>query len=161
MTWINIKQNYITSLLLWDHNYEPHQTIIFRHNHNNHLQLFFYFKTTSQVLAFQDTISEFRTETEQERMFQIARMALLKLEALLIEEQNNDSHPHFLKPIRPELNKLFDEAFLSSYGIALMRERAPDFGFYSLSPNIKKIEKMLLDKPYSIIDHLRHYNLIK
>ena len=50
-----------------------------------------------------------------------------------------------------ELEKLLKEAFLSSYAIALMREKSPDYGFYSLSPNLKKLEKMLKGLPYQLI----------
>jgi hypothetical protein len=161
MTWININQTFITSLLLWEHRYDPYQTIIFRKNHKNHIKIFLYFKIRSNIVAFQESIFEFRTETEEERMFQVARISLLKLEELLIDKQVTGENAENSKLISQHLNKLFDEAFLSSYALELMRERSPEFGFYSISPNIKKIELMLLGKPYSLMNHIRFLNLTK
>jgi hypothetical protein len=161
MNWIKINQTFITSLLLWEHRYEPYQTIIFRNNHMNHIKIFLYFKIRSNIVAFQETVFEFRTETEEERMFQVARIALLKLEELLIDKQLTGEHADNSKLISQDLNKLFDEAFLSPYALELMLEKSPEFGFYSVSPNIKKIELMLIGKPYSLMNHIRFLDLIK
>ncbi len=117
MIWIKIQNTLITSLVIWDHLYEPYQTIIFRFNHQDFIQLIYYFKTNTEIVAFQDAIKDFRTDTEEERMFQISRIGLAKLETLLLESQADDVNHQSLPPISSELYKLFEEAFMSSYAI--------------------------------------------
>jgi hypothetical protein len=158
ITWIETKASLVTSLILWDQHYEPYQVIIFRHTTKQEEQVIYYFQLDDVILAYQQVLSSFRTETEEERQFQIARAALLILEKSMINKEQGEEATPTKKDL--ELEKLLKEAFLSSYAIALMREKSPDYGFYSLSPNFKKLEKMLQGLPYQLI-HLINKILMK
>jgi hypothetical protein len=152
MQWIKTSNYLITSLVIWDQHYEPYQVIIFRFDKGKMLHLIYYFQLDTSVVArIQDT-QEFRTNTEQEKMFQIARTGLLTLENTLHQKPTEETSQQ-----APVLDQLFNEAFMSSIAIELMREKAPDYGFYSFSPNFKKLQKMLEGKPYHLLSQVESY----
>jgi hypothetical protein len=155
--WIKVKETNITSLIIWEKHYEPYQVIIFRKNHLDRTDLIYYIQLDNAIIARQISLNDFRTETEEEKLFQIARIGLILVEKML-DNSEESSHGDSASP-NEELEKILKEAFLSSYAIALMREKNPEFGFYSLSPNFKKIEKMLTNQPYHLLQFL--INIIK
>jgi hypothetical protein len=152
ISWIKTKASLVTSLILWDHHYEPYQVIIFRVEKGNMLHLIYYFQLDTSVVASIQDIQEFRTNTEEEKMFQIARIGLLILENTLSQKPTEEPSQQ-----APVLDQLFNEAFMSSLAIELMREKAPDYGFYSFSPNLKKLQKMIEGKPYHLLSQVESY----
>lgn len=151
MSWIKNHHSKITSLILWDKNYEPYQTIILRHDNKNQIHLIYYFQLDDRVVAYRQTIQEFRTDTEEEKFFQIARIGLWLLEMALEFNPKNNGVIQEDPPIDKRLNDLLSEAFLSGLAIGMMRTKSPDFGFYSFSPNLKKLEKMIRGENYSLL----------
>jgi hypothetical protein len=152
MNWISTKTIKITSLILWNKEYEPYQTIILREDRKTDLKVIYYFQLDDKVVAFQQTIHGFRTATEEERLFQISRIGLLLLGKALGEEEELPSTSNEDPLTDKRLNDLLEEAFLSRLAIDLMRTRSPDFGFYSFSPNMKKIEKMIHGEDYHLLN---------
>jgi hypothetical protein len=152
MQWIKSSNYLITSLVIWDQNYEPYQVIIFRFDKGNMLHLIYYFQLDTSVVASIQDIQEFRTNTEEEKMFQIARLGLLILENTLSQKPTEETSQQ-----APVLDQLLNEAFMSSLAIELMREKAPDYGFYSFSPNLKKLQKMIEGKPYHLLSQVESY----
>jgi hypothetical protein len=55
---------------------------------------------------------------------------------------------------------MIEEAFISALGMQLIEEdHHPDFGFYALSPNFNKIQKMIEGKSYHVIEFLQKLKL--
>jgi len=150
MNWVKSHNYLITSLVIWDHRYEPYQAIIFRLEKGNVMHLIYYVQLDTNVIASTQEIHEFRTNTEAEKMFHVARTGLLVLENALNQTPTDGTSAQ-----APVLDQLFNDAFMSPYAIALMREKSPDFGFYSFSPNLKKITKMLEGQPYQLLAWLK------
>jgi len=159
INWINVKQKMITSLLVWDQFYEPYQTIIFRQKYQTHESLIYYVKLDSVIFASPITLFNFRTETEEERHFFIAKKALEIIENALNQIQSDETGGN-PQPNLP-LDALLKEAFLSPLALELMREKAPDYGYYSISPNFKKLQKMLEAKPYHILEFIDSLKFIR
>jgi hypothetical protein len=155
--WIKVKETTITSLIIWEKHYEPYQVIIFRKNHPDRIDLIYYIQLDNLIIARQVFLNDFRTESEEEKLFQIARTGLILIEKML--DNTQESSDGDSASSNEELEKILKEAFLSSYAISLMREKHPEHGFYSLSPNFKKIEKMLTNQPYHLLQFL--INIIK
>jgi hypothetical protein len=152
--WISHNGYLVTSLIVWEQHYEPYQTIIFRFDRDNHINLIYYFQLNETILAFPHDLSNFRTNTEEEKMFFIARQASHFLEKALISEDDSSSE-NSNQSKNNDLDDILSETFLSVYAIELMREKSPDFGFYSYSPNLNKIEKILNGQSYNLLDFIR------
>jgi hypothetical protein len=61
----------------------------------------------------------------------------------------------YTPPENKELDDLLKDAFMSELAIALIREeKHPTFGYYSLSHNYNKLEKMVLGQPYQLFERL-------
>ena len=155
MSWIKTKAIKITSLIIWNNDYEPYQTIIFREDKKIELKVIYYFQLDDKVVAYHQTIQGFRTDTEEEQFFQVARIGLLLLGHALDEEKHGTGTSKQDPLTDTRLNKLLEEAFLSSLAIDLMRTKSPDFGFYSFSPNLKKIEKMINGEDYHLLNFIQ------
>ena len=140
ISWLKKDKTLITSLIIWDHEYEPYQVVILRLNQAQDIHLIFYFQLDDGVVANQHTLGPLRTNSDEEINFHIARLAR---EFLDIQggKTNGEESPN--SPDDP-LNDSLKEVFLSPIAIELMREKHPEFGFYSNSPNLKKLEKILL-----------------
>ena len=141
MSWIKNKHSKITSLILWDKNYEPYQTIILRHDNKKQIHLIYYYQLDDRVIAYRQAIQDFRTDTEEEKFFLIARIGLCQLEMALGFNREGNGFIEEEPPIDKRLDDLLKETFLSELAIGLMRTKSPDFGFYSFSPNLEKLEK--------------------
>jgi hypothetical protein len=55
---------------------------------------------------------------------------------------------------------IIEELFISELGMALFLDKHPRYGFYSLSPNLRKITKMLRGEQFKILDWLKDKKLI-
>jgi hypothetical protein len=150
--WIKKERTLISSLVYWEKHYEPYQVIIFRWDKNDSLELIYYFNLDGLILAFPHIIERYRTHTEEEKMYHIARLGLMLLEATLEKLKDEEDVSSYHPPKNPELENILKEAFMSTYAIALLREKHPDFGYYSLAHNFKKLEKMILGQPYSMFE---------
>jgi hypothetical protein len=152
ITWIKKQQTYITSLIFWEKHYEPYQVIIFRWDYSSSLELIYYFKIDGLIISFPHKIERYRTKSEEEKVYHIARLGLMLLEAALEKIKNEEDTSSYHPPKNPDLDKILSEAFMSKYAIELLREKHPDFGYYSLSHNFKKLEKMILGQSYSLFE---------
>jgi hypothetical protein len=140
INWLKKEKTLISSLIIWNHEYEPYQVVILRSNHASDNNLIFYFQLDDGIVANQHSIGHFRTNTDEEVNFHVARLArefLDKQGDKSILEGSANSPDDSLKDS-------LKEVFLSPIAIELMREKHPEFGFYSNSPNLKKIEKIML-----------------
>jgi len=143
ITWIKKSNALITSLIYWEKHFDPYQVIIFRWDRVQSQDLIYYFNINSTILAFPHIIEAYRTNKEEEKNYHIARLGLMLLEKTIEKSMNSEGMEDYSPQKNNELDKLLKEAFLSIYGMELQREKHPDFGYYSLSPNFKKLEKML------------------
>jgi hypothetical protein len=141
--WIKKSDALITSLVYWDKHYEPFQVIIFRWDRGDSQDLIYYFNINSVVYAFPHIIEAYRTHKEEEKQYHIARLGLMLLEKTIEKTTDHEDMKNYYPPKNDELDKLLRNAFMSIYAMELMREKNPEFGYYSLSPNFKKIENML------------------
>jgi hypothetical protein len=152
--WLEHNQTLVTSLILWTWEYEPYQVIIFhlKKLENNHV--IYYFNVDGFIFAKQDKISTNRTQTIYEKDYRIARIALEHLESFF-NEMPNSGQENEKEVDNPQLDEAIKETFISTYGMEIMREKHPDFGFYSLSPNLNKLEKILKGEYKSLLDEIR------
>jgi hypothetical protein len=138
--WLKKEKTTISSLIIWNHEYEPFQVVILRSNHGSDINLIFYFQLDDGIVANQHSIGQLRTKTDEEVNFHVARLAREFLDGQGNKSitQSSTTSPNDL------LEDSLKEVFLSPIAIELMREKHPEFGFYSNSPNLKKIEKIML-----------------
>jgi hypothetical protein len=154
ISWVRIGDTLISSFIIWTKDYLPYQTVMLRRQTKHSHQLVYYFKLEDKFVGSMVAIPKGRTETEEENVFHIAHEGLRILYQWL-NHQENEGQPS--PPITQELQQLIEEAFISDLGMQLItEEHHPDFGFYSLSPNFKKIKKMVEGKPFSILNYLNN-----
>lgn len=152
--WLKKEKTLISSLIIWNHEYEPYQVVILRSSHASDLNLIFYFQLDDGVVANQHTLGPLRTNTDEEINFHVARLAREFLDSQVdkpIGEASATSPDDSLKDG-------LKEVFLSPIAIQLMREKHPEFGIYSNSPNLKKLEKILLGKYQGILNTILKIN---
>jgi hypothetical protein len=155
--WIKKDDTWITSLIFWNKEYIPYQGVILRKNGKHQVQLVYYFKLLNQFVGRMMVISQGRTSQEEEWLFHIARIGKDLLEQWL-NAQAMDGQPS--PPVSVELEHMIEEAFISALGMQLIEEdHHPDFGFYALSPNFNKIQKMIEGKSYHVIEFLQKLKL--
>jgi hypothetical protein len=141
--WISKNKTFITSLIIWNHIYEPYQVIVLRKEEFKKNHLIYYFQLDHGVVANQQSITTLRTDTQAEINFHVTRLAREFLDSTTVEQssQSSDAEPSIPND---ELKNILQECFLSPIAIDIMKEKEPEFGFYSISPNFKKLEKILL-----------------
>jgi hypothetical protein len=159
ISWIRIGDTLISSFMIWTNDYLPYQTVMLRRQTKHSHQLVYYFKLEDKFVGSMVDIPKGRTQTEEEHVFHIAFEGLRMLYQWL-NHQENEGQPS--PPITKQLQQLIEEAFISDLGMQLIKEEHhPDFGFYSLSPNYKKIAKMVEGKSYSLLEFLKGNVFIK
>lgn len=152
--WLKKEKTLISSLIIWNHGYEPYQVVILRSNHASDVNLIFYFQLDDGIVANQHTLGPLRTNSDEEIDFHVARLAREFLDNQgdkPIGEGSTTSPDDSLK-------ESLKEVFLSPITIELMREKHPQFGFYSNSPNLKKLEKILLGTYQGLLSTIRKLN---
>lgn len=150
--WIRKDESLVTSLLVWNNIYIPTQIIIFRVDFELLSNFIIYFKHEDMLIGKFIQIQESRTNTENELEFHIA----FKIKWLLDEVQisNKGVKSDFDVYEDHEFNRIVHEVFMSDIAMTLMMEEHPKFGFYSLSPNIKKIETILSGRKDDLYEKL-------
>jgi hypothetical protein len=149
--WISKNNALITSLVYWEKHYKPYQVIIFRSDNRNSMDLIYYFSLDNLVISFPHIIERYRTNKEEEKMYHIARLGLMLLEQSLENIDKRIDLSSYKPPENKELDSLLKDAFMSNVAMSLIQEQKhPTFGFYSLSPNYIKLEKMILGQPYQL-----------
>lgn len=139
--WIEKEEALVTSLLVWNNIYIPTQIIIFRVDTEFESNFIIYFKDKDRLLGKFIQLNDSRTNTENELEFQVA----FKIKDLLdkIQTYESEMESDFDVYEDNEFSRIVNLVFMSDIAMALMLEEHPKFGFYSLSPNIKKIETIL------------------
>jgi hypothetical protein len=153
--WISKNNALITSLVYWEKHYEPYQVIIFRLDNRNSMDLIYYFNLNGVVISFPHIIEKYRTNAEEEKMYHIARLGLMLLEQALENIDKRIDLSSYKPPENKELDSLLSDAFMSSVAMSLIQEQKhPTFGFYSLSHNYIKLEKMISGQPYQLFERV-------
>jgi len=152
--WLKKDKTLITSLIIWNRDYEPYQVIILRSNSVQNINLIFYFQLDDGVVANQHTLGQLRTNSDEEINFHIARFAreFLDNQGETTAREGSTSSPD------DQLRDSLKEVFLSPVAIELIREKHPEFGFYSNSPNLKKLEKILLGTYLGLLNTILKLN---
>jgi len=150
--WIKKEEALVTSLLVWNSIYIPTQVIIFRVDSVIESNFIIYFKHSERLIGKFIILNESRTNTENELEFQIA----FKIKRLLdeIEIFEGEMKSDFDVYADNEFNRIVNLVFMSDIAMTLMLEEHPRFGFYSVSPNIKKIETILAGKKDDFLEKL-------
>lgn len=143
-------------MIIWDDTYLPKQTIIFRDDKRYQINLIYYFKLDKLFIAIKQKIDSFRTKTEEEKLFQIARLGLVHLMKFNVDEKKIMEELTSTLAEDDSLNQLLDEVFLSDLAMSLMRTKSPDYGFYSFSPNLSKLERMIHGEEYSLLRFIQN-----
>jgi hypothetical protein len=152
--WLEHNQTLVTSLIIWTWEYEPYQVIIFHPKKQENINVIYYFNVDGSIIAKQAKINSTRTQSTQERDYHIARLALEYLESITNEmpDLNKENEE---EASNPQIDEAIKETFISTYGMEIIREKHPDFGFYSLSPNLNKLEKILKGEYKSLLEEIR------
>ena len=154
ISWLKKDKTLITSLIIWDHEYEPYQVVILRLNQAQDIHLIFYFQLDDGVVANQHTLGKLRTNSDEEINFHVARLArdFLDIQGGKTNGEESPDSPD------DQLKDSLKEVFLSPIAIELMREKHPEFGFYSNSPNLRKLEKILLGTYQGLLNTILKLN---
>lgn len=157
--WIQQDKTWISSFIFWTHDYIPYQSVMLRMNGQHEIHMVYYFKMLDQFVGSMVTIPRGRTHQEEEWLFHIAFKGLELLEEWI---RHPDQDGSGATPLPKSLATMIEEAFISELGMQLIEEEhQPDFGFYSLSPNFKKIKKMVEGKSFSLLTFLKEQNYLK
>jgi hypothetical protein len=97
--WLKKLKTLISSLSIWNHEYEPYQVVILRSNHASDVHLIFYFQLNVGIVANQHNLGKIRTNTEEEINFHLARIGceFLDNQRGSIAEDSVKSTDDFLK----------------------------------------------------------------
>lgn len=145
ITWLKQNNVLVTSLLIWDNDYLPHQVIVLRNDEplENRIRLGSYFRNDTDVIPFNFLLSSFRTTSEEEVEFRLVMTIHEQLEYVHGLDASASSTGSSVASDEDPLAKLFNELFMSDLAMHLMLERHPTFGCYSMSPNLNKIQTIL------------------
>lgn len=149
--WKNKNGSLITSLLIWDDDYIPHQVVIIRKNYYSHISFIFYFFENDMLTSLYYELSDLRTKAENEIEFHMT----LKIKSLLDEMRLNPYKTSQENDLNYDLRDLVEEIFMSSIAMEIMKEEHPLFGFYSLSPNLRKFDNVLNGEKDELFESLK------
>ncbi len=138
--WIKTKSVWFTSLFVWDNTYTPYQCAVFRSNGNAYIGIRTYYNT-GDYLQIKDINTLIGSNTtEDEALFHITRA----LKDILV--QNIDDwlsiNQDYCDERKNGVDELLKEVFYDRHTMSLFKGGAPDFGFYSLSPNFHRLKKL-------------------
>ncbi len=150
--WIEKEGSLVTSLLVWNCGYLPTQVIIFRADTAMEVNFIVYFKSNDRLIGKFLQVNESRTNTENELEFRLA----FRIKELLdqVHFSNDEMASDFDVYADNEFSRIVNLVFMSDLAMELMLEEHPKYGFYSLSPNIKKIETILSGKEDDLYEKL-------
>ena len=148
--WLKKEKTLISSLIIWNREYEPYQVVILKRNQGDNFRVIFYFRLDDGVVAYELTIGQLRTNTEEEINFHVARLAR---EFIDNQSKKTISEGTTTSP-DDSLKESLKEVFLSPIAIEIIREKSPEYGFYSNSPNLKKLEKILLGTYQGMLENI-------
>lgn len=142
--WIEKDIALVTSLLIWNNEYIPTQVVILRSDIGQVTYIILYFKNNDNLIGKFFTIGDLRTDTANELEFHIA----FKIKAVLDEITTSDMEvkSDFDVEADYEFSRIVNSIFMSDVAMELMMKEHPVFGFYSISPNIMKIQTILSDE---------------
>lgn len=141
--WIEKNGILFTTLIIWNRFYQPHQAVIFRKTlDNQQILIKYYIKISTHIFHYVGLIKTTQ-QTEEECLFYITFMIKNQLDDPVDQDiQDEDELSDEFKEIEWILNEVFlDDIVMYGYQMS-----SPDFGFYSLSANFHKLEKMILEK---------------
>lgn len=139
--WVEKNGILFTTLIMWNHLYQPHQVVIFRKLIENHLILIKYYLNISSHIYHHIGLIESKNYTEEETLFHITFMIKHKLDNKEDEKiEENDFDDEF-----KDAESILNDVFLDEYVMHGYQLSSPDFGFYSLSTNFHILKKMILE----------------
>jgi hypothetical protein len=157
--WMPWGKALLTSIIVWDKDYIPRQVIIIAQKHKQGAQAIVYYMLGGLLCKHDVTITKQRTKRQQETDFHLF-CEIKRMIDLDIRSTRDDNLDSTTDEGDENIRSLIEELFISELGMALLLDHDPEFGFYSLSPNIKKISKMIHGEPYRILDWLKSKKLI-
>lgn len=136
MEWIINSDLWFASIFVWDNTYTPHQCVMFRRNIGNSCYIKAYFSVEDKIYMELFDISYDIDTLEDELLFHITRTLRDILNHNIDKWLNNSDHKK-IEDLESTANddNILSKIFFDANTMLFYKGVAPDFGFYSLSPN--------------------------
>jgi hypothetical protein len=157
--WISWKHERLTSLIVWDEQYIPRQVIFITYAIKEVVHAWMYAMINGELIKWKIKVSITRTSQPQEVDFHLFCEGKRLIDLSIKKQQTSDTTIDALPKDKNSIS-LIEELFISDLGMTLLLDHHPRFGFYSPSPNLKKIAKMLRGEQFKILDWLKQKKLI-
>lgn len=153
--WLKDKDYMLTSVIIWNEKYLPFQMVIFRKDNPDKIEIRMYTKVEDMIYSEENLLGNFRTDQEEEIVYQLLESCQRMLNVYTVFDKESEKKYHkddYQMADRLETN-LVDALMLDDSVMDMLKEAAPDFGFYSLAVNFikmkEKIENQELENLYN------------
>lgn len=130
--WLKKEDYLITSLILWNDNYQPYQAVVFRKNDLNVKA----FLMINEVIYKEEFLANyFHKEDEEDLLFSITSYLhnAVNYHSLVQEGLESEVNEKFDDDLDKGYKSILDKLFYDSLEMREFMRKTPDFGFYSLS----------------------------
>ena len=136
--WVKHKKYLVTSVIIWNDQYDPTQFIVFR---DDNLAIRSYCKLNDTVHREDFLVNHLRTSDESEVLFSITNRLRQILNKITLDDFYQDHRNEDIK--EDVFMELINLIFLDDKVMESLLQSSPDFGFYSLSPNYNKLKMII------------------
>jgi hypothetical protein len=155
--WVKKNKSEVTSIIIWTYYYIPHQSLIVRQKKHHQMFLTHYLKLNSYLINIKSVIN-IANKSEEEINYHITRTALNDIENELYDQKKLIENTSRNDEPLSKNQGFLEDVFISNLGMELIKEKHPDYGFYSMSPNFLKIQKMVNQEAYKLFDIIKKLN---
>jgi hypothetical protein len=145
ITWLKDKDYMLTSVIIWNEKYLPFQMVIFRKDNPDKIEIRMFTKVEDMIYMEENLLGKFRTNQEEEIVYQMLNSCQRMLNVYTVFDKESEKKYHkndYQLADRLETN-LVDALMLDDSVMDMLKDAAPDFGFYSLAVNFNQMKKAI------------------